>query len=119
MSDETIINLVGCIVWFFIGAAVLAGLGRGLLDLAESVSKEESLKNTTLPVIGVPGVAAVLMFVWLVSCLLWPFQVYRYIRGYGLIKGHIARECQYKEQRGERRSEPRFRHGAACRRKER
>lgn len=118
MSDQAIINLIGCLVWFFIGAAVLSATGRGLLDVTEAFSKDESIKNTTLPVLGIPGIAIVMIIGWLIGCLIWPRSLVRYFKGYGLINGHNHLDCPSREKVGEKRGMPRFRHGTACRKKE-
>lgn len=114
MSDQAVINLVGCLVWFFIGAAVLAATGRGLLDVTESIGKDERTKNVMLPVLGIPGIAAVMIFMWLIFCLIWPYSLVRYFSGYGLINGHVAKECPSREKTGKKGASA-FRHGTACR----
>ena len=93
MSDTTMINLVGCLVWMLIGAAVLSATQRGLLDVAESVDKDASTKHAMLAQLGTVGTAIVLILVWLIGCLLWPYTLLRFFQRHGLINGHTSKNC--------------------------
>jgi hypothetical protein len=118
VSHQTTINLIGGLLWMFIGAAVLSATHRGLLDVMESLSKDESAKNVMLPMLGVPGIAAIMIFFWLISCLLWPLVLIRFFQRRGLINGHIARECPHRILTKEREDKTRnsYKHGDCTRR---
>lgn len=118
MSHQATINIIGCLIWMLIGAAVLSATHRGLLDMAQRADRDESFKNMILPVIGVAGLAASLIFVWLIGCLIWPFPLLRFFQRRGLINGHTASDCPHrillKEHDDKTRN--RYRHGACPRR---
>lgn len=118
MSQQTEIELVGCLIWFFIGAAVLSATRRGLLDVTEAMGKDESLMNIILPVLKIPGLAILNTIAWVIVCMLWPWSLLRFFRRLGLINGHIARNCPHRILHKEREDKTRnlYRHGACTRR---
>lgn len=120
MSEQTSINIIGVLVWFFIGAAVLSATRRGLLDLTESANRDESFKNATLPVLGVPGLAALFVVCWFFACILWPLALLRFFQRRGMINGHVSRECPHRILIKEREDKTRniYRHGACKRRQQ-
>lgn len=118
MTEDSTIKIIYCLIWFFTGAAVLSATKRGLLDVTESMSKDESLMSAVLPVLKVPGLAIINTVMWAIACMLWPVSLIRFFQRRGLINGHIARKCPHRILIKEREDKTRnvYKHGRCTRR---
>lgn len=117
MSDQAAVKIIICLAWFFMGAAVLSATKRGLLDVTEHMSKDESFKNAVVPVLTVPGLAILNILMWIVVCMLWPWSLIRFFQRRGMINGHLARKCSHRILIKERKDKTRnvYKHGACSR----
>ena len=118
LSEQTTVNIVGCLAWFLLGAAVLSACQRGLLDVLRSLDRDESAKTMFVGALGIAGVAAIFIFMWIIACLLWPWSLLRFLQRRGLRNEHIAKECPHRVLLKEREDKTRnlYKHGADCRR---
>lgn len=118
LSEQTTVNLIGWLAWFFIGAAVLSATQRGLLDVARSLDRDEAAKTMFVNTLGTAGIAAVFIFMWILACLTWPLALLRFFMRRGLRNEHIARDCPHRVLIKEREDKTRsiYKHGADCRR---
>lgn len=117
LSEQTTVKLIGWLAWFFIGAAVLSACQRGLLDTLRSLDRDEPAKTMFVNALGIPGIAAIFIFVWIIACLLWPLALLRFLQRRGLRNEHIARDCPHRVLVKEREDKTRsvYKHGPGCR----
>lgn len=118
MNEQSVIKYFILVIWFLIGAAVLSATRRGLLDVTESMSKDESFKNEVLPVLTVPGLAILNVVMWIICCMIWPLSLIRFFQRRGLINGHIAKNCPQRIliKKHDDATRNRYKHGACTRR---
>lgn len=117
LSEQTTVRLIGWLAWFFIGAAVLSATHHSLLDLARSMDRDKAAKTMFVNTVGITGIAATLIFMWALGCLVWPWSLLRFLQRRGLRNEHIARDCPHRVLIKEREDKTRsiYKHGADCR----
>lgn len=108
MYEPQAVFALSVLAWFAAGAGVLTAIGRGPRYATTRTDGGSPTPPETVIGLGL----------WTIQCLVWPYAVYRWLRGFGEFNGHLAPECEHRIEAGDDPSKPwdLYRHGRACRR---